>query len=256
MMYAVNTARTTPCPVDAHPDVQADRLTGICPGHPSDAQTGRAAVHPSRLCGGDADADSASVTPCFTPGAQIATARGAVRIEDLRIGDKVITRDNGLQDIRWIGSKRLNGRQLLSSRHLRPVLVRQGALGGGLPTRDMLLSPNHRVLVASDQTQLYFEEREVLCAAKHLVNHRGIHDIQTLGVTYYHFLCDRHEVILSDGAWTESFQPGDFSLRGIGNAQRQEILELFPSLANRSGLQTYMAARRVLSKKEAQRLTE
>ncbi len=200
--------------------------------------------------------DRATVTPCFTPGALIATARGAVPVEALRLGDRVITRDNGLQEIGWIGSRRLNGRQLLGNRHLRPILIRKGALGGGLPSRDMLLSPNHRVLVASDQTQLYFEEREVLCAAKHLVNNRGIHDVDTLGVTYYHFMCARHEVVLSDGAWTESFQPGDFSLRGIGNAQREEILELFPNLRSSRGLEGYSAARRTLSRREARRLTD
>ena len=195
-----------------------------------------------------------SVTPCFTPGTVIATPQGARAVETLQPGDKVLTRDNGLQEIRWIGSKRVGGRDLAAAPHLNPVLIRQGALGNGLPERDMRVSPNHRVLVASDRTALYFEEREVLVSAKHLVNHRGVHDVPCTGITYIHFLFDRHEVVLSDGAWTESFQPGDRSLKGIGNAQRTEILELFPQLATREGVRRFPAARRVLSRHEAGQL--
>ncbi|WP_309568111.1 Hint domain-containing protein [Psychromarinibacter sediminicola] len=215
-----------------------------------------APVRPGRQEGRQETADSAATTPCFTPGTQIATARGAVAVEDLAPGDRVVTRDNGLQEVRWVGAKRMSGRDLLRRPHLRPVLIRQGALGNGQPAQDMLLSPNHRVLVASDQTQLYFEEREVLCSAKHLINNRGIQAVQTTGTTYVHFMFDRHEVVLSDGAWSESFQPGDHSLRGIGAAQRQEILELFPELRGKPGLEGFLAARRVLTRTEARRLQE
>lgn len=195
--------------------------------------------------------EGASVTPCFTPGTMIATARGAVPVEALALGDKIITRDNGLQEIRWIGAKTLNAKELAARRHLQPVMIRAGALGNGLPSRDILVSPNHRVLVASDQTALYFEDREVFCAAKHLINNRGIEEMQVQTVTYVHFMFDHHEVVLSNGAWTESFQPGDYSLRGIGNAQRSEILELFPDLMSSEGVGAYLAARKVLTAEEA-----
>ncbi len=135
--------------------------------------------------------------------------------------------------------------------HLQPILIRQGALGNGLPERDMMVSPNHRVLVANDKTALYFEESEVLVAAKHLTGLDGVDVVDIAGVTYIHFMFDQHEVVLSDGAWTESFQPGDQSLKGIGNAQRNEIFELFPELQTREGLEEYHAARRSLKKHEA-----
>ncbi len=201
-------------------------------------------------------AEDESVTPCFTPGTLIATPEGARPVETLQAGEKVLTRDNGLQDIRWIGSKRVGGRDLAAAPHLNPVLIQKGALGDGLPERDMRVSPNHRVLVASDRTALYFEEREVLVAAKHLINHRGVHALQSTGISYIHFLCDRHEVVLSDGAWTESFQPGDRSLKGIGNAQRTEILELFPQLATREGVRRFPSARKILSREEAGQLND
>ncbi len=191
------------------------------------------------------------IIPCFTPGTLIATPRGERLVEDLRVGDQVITRDNGIQEIRWAGTKKLGWRDFMLAEHLQPVLIRAGALGGGLPERDMLVSPNHRVLVANDRTALYFEEREVLVAAKHLVDNKGISRVQSMGAAYIHFMFDHHEVVLSNGAWTESFQHGDYSLKGVGNAQRSEILELFPELAQTEGLQDYAAARRTLKKHEA-----
>jgi len=195
-----------------------------------------------------------NVIPCFTPGTLIATPKGERPVDELKTGDKVITRDNGIQEIRWIGVKALDWKALGAMPHLKPVLIRKGSLGHGLPERDMLVSPNHRVLVANDQTQLYFEEREVLVAAKHLVNNAGVSIANSLGATYIHFMCDHHEVVLSDGAWTESFQPGDYTLKGIGNAQRSEILALFPELKEQGGIEGYTSARRTLKKHEAQML--
>jgi Ca2+-binding RTX toxin-like protein len=195
-----------------------------------------------------------NVIPCFTPGTLIATARGERPVEDLQVGDRIITRDNGIQEIAWVGHKQFQGADLVRNPHLKPVLIKAGSLGNDLPERDMLVSPNHRLLVASDMTQLYFEESEVLAAAKHMVGSQGIHRVDVTQTTYIHFMFERHEVVLSDGAWTESFQPGDYSLKGIGNSQRNEIFELFPELREKQGLQDYQAARKSLKKHEAKLL--
>ena len=192
-----------------------------------------------------------NVIPCFTPGTLIATPRGEVPVEDLRAGDRVITRDNGLQEIRWVGRKDMEWADLLANPHLKPILIRAGALGNGLPERDMLVSPNHRMLVANDRTQLHFDEHEVLVSAKHLITAQGVQVINVARTAYLHFLCDRHEVVLSNGAWTESFQPGDYTLKGMGNAQRSEIFELFPDLKTDAGVEAYTAARRTLKRHEA-----
>ncbi|KAG1647842.1 Iron-regulated protein FrpA [Nymphon striatum] len=197
-----------------------------------------------------------NVIPCFTPGTKIATPKGERLVEELKVGDRVITRDNGIQEIRWVGARDMTGAEFEKSSHLKPVLIRQGALGNDLPERDMMVSPNHRVLVANDKTALYFEEREVLVAAKHLTGLEGVDIVDVSHTTYIHIMFDQHEVILSDGSWTESFQPGDMSLAGIGNAQRQEILELFPELATQDGIDAYASARRSLKKHEAKLITK
>ena len=195
------------------------------------------------------------IVPCFTPGTLIATPKGEIPVEQLKAGDRIITRDNGIQELRWIGSRKFDWAHMVANPHLRPIMVRRGSLGNGLPERDMMLSPNHRVLVSNDRTSLYFDEHEVLVSVKHLVGGKGIFEVESIGTAYLHLMFDQHEVVLSDGAWTESFQPGDYTLNGMGNAQRTEILELFPELKTKEGLEDYSAARRTLKKHEARLLT-
>jgi hypothetical protein len=191
------------------------------------------------------------IIPCFTPGTSIATPRGERLVEELREGDKIITRDNGIQEIRWIGKRGLDWAGLAANPHLKPVLIEKGALGNGLPERDIMVSPQHRFLVVNERTQLYFDEHEVLVAAKHLINNRHIRQIDSVGLTYVHFMCDRHQVVLANGAWTETFQPGDYTLGGMGNAQRLELFELFPDLATSKGREDYASARKTLKRHEA-----
>jgi len=191
------------------------------------------------------------VVPCFTPGTRIATPRGQVAVETLKVGDLVMTRDNGMQPIRWIGTRALSARDFYAAEHLYPIRIAKGALGNDLPERDMWVSPNHRMLVASDKTVLYFEESEVLVAAKHLTGLVGVGAATCEEAKYIHLMFDQHEVILSDGTWSESFQPGVQALAGVGNAQRLELLEIFPELANYGGIAGYPSARRSVKAHEA-----
>ncbi|MCQ0093660.1 Hint domain-containing protein [Roseovarius sp. M141] len=191
---------------------------------------------------------------CFTPGTRIATPRGEVPVEMLSIGDRVITRDNGLQPVRWCGRRDLRVGELIATPKVQPVLIRAGSLGPNMPVRDMMVSPNHRMLLNRATAQLLFEESEVLVAAKHLVGMDGVERVRPAGVSYIHVMFDAHEVILADGAWSESFQPGDTSLGAVGQEQRDEILGLFPELAQAQGLSAYRAARRSLKGYEAKLL--
>ncbi len=197
-----------------------------------------------------------SVTPCFTPGSTIATPRGEKRVEELKAGDRVITRDNGIQEIRWAGRKDFTGTAFQGSPHLRPVLIKAGSLGNGLPERDMYVSPNHRMLISNERTLEYFNEQEVLVAAKDMVGADGIHTVDAMRVTYIHFLFDRHEVILSNGSWTESFQPAQNSLSGIGAEQRSEIINIFPELATPQGNRGFVPVRKTLNVGQAKLLVD
>ena len=192
---------------------------------------------------------------CFTPGTRIATKRGEVLIQQLKVGDAVLTRDNGPQELRWIGRRNLHRAELACNTNYFPVLIRAGALGDGMPQRDMLVSPNHRMLVTSEVAEMMFGEREVLVAAKHLTGLNGVDVAPTDKVSYIHMMFDNHEVVLADGVWAESFQPGDHAMAGIKSEQREEILDLFPELIGAQGVTNYPAARRLLRAHEAHLLT-
>ncbi len=225
------------------------RMTSACAPFP-DTETVRMSLANARLSAVQAPTESPRSSPCFTPGTLVATYRGEVPVEHLAAGDRVITRDNGIQTIRWVGKSQMFLQHFQAEPHLLPIFIRQGALGKGLPERDMMVSPNHRILVTNERTSLRFAEREVLVAAKHLVS-QGVHTVQSSGTTYIHFLCDRHEVVLADGVWTESFQPEDHTMKGMGNAQRLEIYEIFPELKTEAGRAAFGAARQTLTAAEA-----
>lgn len=189
------------------------------------------------------------VIPCFTPGVMISTDRGEVAVERLQPGDLVMTRDHGLQPIAWIGSRKLGLADLIAQPRLQPVQIGQGALGYGLPLRDTLVSPQHRMLIEGALPEMLFGEAEVLVAATHLTTLDGVRQVLTPGVSYIHLLFARHEIICANGAWTESFQPAERMLDSMETAQRDEIELIFPDLAL-DGAQ-YPAARLTLKSHEA-----
>lgn len=169
--------------------------------------------------------------PCFARGTMIETEHGPLAVEDLRLGMRVATRDNGLQALRWIGSRVLGSKALGVAPQLRPIRIAAGALGKGLPRRALIVSPQHRILVRSRIAQKMFGAEEVLIAAKQLLQIEGIDIAEDLvGVEYFHILFDRHEIVLSEGAETESLYTGPEALKSVGPAAQAEIFALFPEL--------------------------
>lgn len=170
---------------------------------------------------------------CFARGTMIRTARGDVAVENLKQGDLVETRDNGLKPIFWIGSRILGAQILQNNPKLYPIRVRAGAFGQNSPARDLILSPQHRVLVRSRVAQRMFGENEVLVAVKQLLQIDGIDYVTDFDeVEYFHFLFDQHEIVYSNGAETESLFTGPQALKTVTKEQRTEILTLFPELAD------------------------
>lgn len=191
------------------------------------------------------------VVICFTPGTLVATIRGEVAVENLREGDRVFTRDNGIQTLAWAGKRQLSGQELVNNPEFNPIYIKAGALGNDVPERDMVVSPSHRMLISSSMSEVLFGEREVLVAAKYLTGLDGVTQVAASSVEYIHLMFEQHEIILADGAWTESFQPGDHSLNGIKSEQHSEIIALFPELDTLAGQNNYGAARLSLKKHEA-----
>jgi len=180
---------------------------------------------------------------CFTPQTRIATPQGLRNIEDLKVGDMVVTRDHGLQPIRWI-----EARSVPAMGRFAPVRIRPNVLSG--QERDLVVSPQHRVLFQGYRAELLFGESEVLVSAKHLVDGMDVTQDEGHTVTYIHMLFDQHEVIYAEGAATESFHPGDIGFTAVGDAAREELFAIFPEL-RADQTQYGNTARRCLKSHEA-----
>jgi len=180
---------------------------------------------------------------CFCRGTRIATARGEIPVEELRVDDRVITRDHGYQRIRWIGSTSHEAQA-----EITPIVIRKGVMQN---RRDLRLSPNHRLLMMGPMVDFFVGHTEVLVAAKHLVDGERILRAPSGRVEYFHMLFDHHELVLSEGCWTESFHPGAVGWSTLCDETRSEILTLFPGLDARTGKSDMSTARYVVNRKEA-----
>ena len=201
--------------------------------------------------GAAAAKDDAGGVICFTPGTRILTPRGPQPVETLRAGDEVQTRDDGVQPIRWIASRRMTGARLFAMPHLRPVRLRAGALGKDIPDDGLLVSPQHRLLVRGDRARALFNADEVLVTARDLVDGDRIAvDLRLRQVTYIHLLLDAHQVIWANGVETESFHPASAALTALGEDDRARLETEWPGLV--ADPQAYGPfARRSLSASEA-----
>ncbi len=188
---------------------------------------------------------------CFTPGTRIQTPHGPCFIEDLRPGDKVHTKDNGIQEIQWTGARRMTGARLFAMPELRPVRIRAGALGKGQPNEELLVSPGHRILFEGAAAMDLFNTPEILIAAKDLVNGDSVVvDYALREVTYVHMMFERHQVVWANGIETDSFHPANTALSTLSMEDRAELLHLYPELQSDPHL--YGAfARRNLNTSEA-----
>lgn len=143
-------------------------------------------------------------TPCYCPGTLIATTRGEVAVEDLKIGDRVLTAAGKRRPIRWIGNRAYSGRFAATNPDVLPVLFRAGSLGVGvsgeaLPRRDLMVSPLHAMYLDG-----------VLVPAQALVNGTSIMRLQQVDrVAYFHIELKTHDILLAEGAPAESFVDDD-----------------------------------------------
>lgn len=182
---------------------------------------------------------------CFVLGTLILTENGETPVEDLLEGDLVVTAGHGLLPIRWIGH-----RTVRADGSLAPICISRGTLGN---TRDLLVSPAHRMMIADARVSVLFSEDEVLVPAKALLDGDRIYRRRGGDVTYFHILFDEHEVIFAEGVPTESLYLGETALSGFSIESRDEVLAIFPELNGRLPKRSKIA-RPVLNMAEAKLL--
>ena len=155
-----------------------------------------------------------TVCPCFCSGTRLLTICGAeVPVEILKIGDMVMTGSGAARPIKWIGRRSYGGRFVMGRKEILPICIKAGALADDLPKRDLWISPNHAMYLDG-----------VLIEAKDLVN--GVSIVQLEGaneVEYFHIELEIHDVLIAEGALSESFIDDDSRFL-FHNAQEYRLL--------------------------------
>lgn len=173
------------------------------------------------------DIAEVSATPCYCPGTLIRTPCGETRVEELKIGDQVMTAAGVARPIKWIGRRSYGGRFVMGRKDILPVCIKAAALGDNVPKRDLWISPNHA---------MYFEDKHlggVLIEARDLINGASVVQAESVGsVEYVHIELETHDVIIAEGALAESFIDDDSRFL-FHNAC--EYRALYPDAANEVG---------------------
>jgi len=163
----------------------------------------------------------------------ILTQRRRIKSVRLTQGMLVWTKYDGYQPVRWIGMRQMSKTDLEAHANVRSIRIKAGALGQNMPERDLTVSPQHRILVNSKLARRLHGDDEMLVAAKHLLQVEGVDvELDMDSVTYVRFLFNRHQIVESEGAETESLFTVPEALKTADSAARVLILHLFPELAS------------------------
>jgi hypothetical protein len=134
-------------------------------------------------------------TACYCLGTRILTDHGEAKVEDLALGDQVVTASGEARPIRWIGRRRIDLTRHADPMRARPIRIAAGAFPDAMPHRDLLVSPDHAVAFDG-----------MLIPAKLLVNGASIApDMGCREVTYFHIELDSHDILLAEGLAAESY---------------------------------------------------
>ncbi|SNS93607.1 Hint domain-containing protein [Antarctobacter heliothermus] len=174
---------------------------------------GRVQVSPPEIAGG---------LPCC---ARIKTLQGERRAGDLRPGDRVLTRDNGYQPMRW------SGRTPSGSPAVAAIRMRKGVLGHGVPERVMLVAPGQRFVIGGPRLRHLLGLAEATVTAAQLTRLKGVAALYHTPGVHVQMLFDRHEVLLAEGVWTESLRLTPAVLARLPRATQDALIAAGPALA-------------------------
>ncbi|MEL6644393.1 MAG: Hint domain-containing protein [Pseudomonadota bacterium] len=161
----------------------------------------------------------------LTGSASLRTPCGGRRAENIRKGDLIVTRDNGLQAVRMVWTRTVTEAEIAADPSLAPVRLKPRSIGPMMPQRDLLVAPDHKVLVPGyrladmpDTASYLIAARDVADASDEAFQDRGQGD-----VTYYNIVFDSHQVFCVDGLPVESYMPSEQTVRTLDEATRADL---------------------------------
>lgn len=199
-------------------------------------------------------------TSGLAQGSVITTARGPVLARDLRVSDSVITRDHGLQPVRWVGTSSVIYDEMQpdadDQQRFGPVRIRAGALGTNPDAGNLVVSPGQLMLVRSPLNMLLFATEEVLASAGDLTHLEGVDTAPRSVARWTHVLLDQHEMIQVNGIWVESFAPDMWSIRVAYPEEWHDITDAMPRLRYENTAARYLSTRPTVDAREASLLDQ
>lgn len=184
----------------------------------------------------------------FVAGTLIDTPDGQRPVEELVAGDRVTTLANGSRALVWVARRQILPVEILALPGLRPLSLPVGSAGNDRP---LLVSPRQRMLIDDWRAEVYFGEDRVLVAAEALSDTRDTRPpLPKDGVEYVILMCDRHEVLVANGALTESFHPDEAALAALTDAEQASLA----AVASRADLLRRRPAYPIVKNAEARAL--
>lgn len=193
----------------------------------------------------------------IAPSSVVETARGPVLARDLRLGDKLITRDKGFQPLRWVGESTViygdpeaKAPEKDAVRH-GPVRIRAGSQGSNPDAGNLVVAPGQRLLTRNRLNELLFATDEVMVGAGDLTHLDGIDTVPRDVGRWVHLLLDSHELLRVNGIWMESFAPDMWAIRVAYPDEWHDITEAMPRLKYENTAANFVEARLSLDAREA-----
>ncbi|MGH1453143.1 MAG: Hint domain-containing protein [Paracoccaceae bacterium] len=184
---------------------------------------------------------------CISAASRVITSAGSQRVADIEIGDKILTRDNGFQSVRWIAK--------LTDRSALPSLIEisAGAIAEGKPDSNFIVSGNQRLLITGAQVSESFGASEVLVRAGDLLHLDGFQEMEDHS-GFVALVFDQHEILRVNQSWLASLQPDHTCRSYLSEEQSGDLFRIFPRLKDLPIARSYPAARPLLSARFARQV--
>ncbi len=165
---------------------------------------------------------------CFCAGTVILTPSGYCKIEDLALGDSVVTARGEVKPILWIGRTDVSVEEMQNDPSRRPVRIKANAISPAVPFADIYLSAQHRIVIEDPMAALLFSDYRVMVRATHLVGSTAEAVMPQSPVSYFHMLLDEHDMVIANGLETESFQPSLRNHLGLPSSMKNSFIAHVP----------------------------
>lgn len=168
-------------------------------------------------------------------GSNVRTPFGARRIEHVRPGDLIVTRNNGLQPVKLVWTRTISAVELTKNPSLAPIRLNTRAIGPMMPARPLRIAPGHRALIPGYRVADVDDKTSYLMKIDGVAAHSDAAyvDRSEGDVTYYNLIFEDHQIFCVEGLPVESLRPSPKLLALMDVATRAELRELFPNLAHR-----------------------